>query len=74
MASAAATPIRPLSWMSYYSKPTSAMLWFERLEEDCGIAENQLQPPPHKEGEKFSSIFLTIISKVRPKSYPFSFS
>gem|GEM_PF-5146725 len=50
------------------------MLWFERLEEDCGIAENQLQPPPHKEGEKFSSIFLTIISKVRPKSYPFSFS
>ena len=49
------------------------MLWFERLEEDCGIAENQLHPP-HKECEKFLSIFLTIISKVRPKSYPFSFS
>ena len=41
-----------------------SMLWLEHLEEDCGIASDQIRPI-HSECNELMSIFVTIVSKVR---------
>ena len=41
-----------------------SMLWLEHLEEDCGVASDQIRPI-FKECDELMSIFVTIVSKVR---------
>ena len=41
-----------------------SMLWLEHLEEDCGIASDQIRSI-HRECDELISIYVTIVSKVR---------